>query len=239
VKLFCLAHAGGSANVYLAWRPHLYGSVELTPVELPGRGRRISEPLRQRFDDVLDDVAAEVTRSGVPADYALFGHSFGAVLGYELAHLLVARGLPAPRHVFLSSSCSPDRIGGLGFDLSGGDRTLLSSLAYLGGTPDEIVMDDEAVALFAPILRADLRALYDYRYVERPRLPSDVSILLASHDGLASADDAARWAALFDGQASTRVLAGGHFAALERPAEVAGWVSGLLARSGRVQQAAG
>jgi surfactin synthase thioesterase subunit len=239
VKLFCLAHAGGSANVYLAWRPHVYGSVELAPVELAGRGRRISEPLRHRFAEVLDDVVAEVTRAGVPGEYALFGHSFGAVVGFELAHVLLARGLPAPRHVFLSSSCSPDRIGDLGFDLSGDDRTLLSSLAHLGGTPDEIVMDDEAVALFAPILRADLRALYDYRYVERMRLPSDVSVLLASHDGLASVDDAARWATLFEGRATTRVLAGGHFTALERPAEVAGWVSGLLTHTGRAQQSAG
>jgi surfactin synthase thioesterase subunit len=239
VKLFCLAHAGGSANVYLTWRRHLDGPVELTPIELSGRGRRISGPLRHRFTDVLDDVAGGVAAAGVPDDYALFGHSFGAILAFELAHVLVARGGPAPRHLFLSGSCSPDRVADLEFELAADDRTLLRSLAYLGGTPDEILMDDEAVALFAPILRADLHALHDYRFAERTRLPSDVAILLASHDELATAEDAARWADLFDGQASTRVLTGGHFAALEQPAEVGAWISGLLARARRTQQAAG
>jgi surfactin synthase thioesterase subunit len=231
VKLFCLAHAGGSANVYLSWRPHLDPSVELVPVELAGRGRRISEPLRHRFADVLDDAAAEMARAGVPADYALFGHSFGAVLAFELVHRLVGRGGPAPRRLFLSGSSSPDRVGELDFDLGEDDRTLLRSLAYLGGTPEEIWLDDEAVALFAPILRADLRALYDYRYAPRGTLPCDVSILLATDDELATTEDAARWSALFDGRASTRVLAGGHFTALENARDVASWISASLAAS--------
>jgi surfactin synthase thioesterase subunit len=238
VKLFCLAHAGGSANVFLPWRAHLDRSLELVPVELPGRGRRIAEPLRSRFDDVLADVVPRVARHGLADDYAIFGHSFGAVIGYELAHVLVAGGERPPRVLFVSAQCSPERIAALDFGLADDDRTLLDSLAYLGGTPQEILADDEAVELFAPILRADLRALYDYRHVAKPKLPCEIGVLLGSDDEIAGIDDAVRWASLAEGRAWSRILAGGHFAALEQPAEVATWVSGLLTRPKADQQPA-
>jgi medium-chain acyl-[acyl-carrier-protein] hydrolase len=228
VKLYCLPHAGGSANVYLPWRKHLDVSVELVPVELSGRGRRMTSPLRDSFREVLEDVVSEVTRTRVPADYALFGHSFGALLAFELAHELVAGGHGAPRHLFISASCAPERVGEIEIPVAAGNRELLTSLAYLGGTPDEILADEEAVALFAPILRADLRALFDYRYVPGDRLASDISVILGSSDTVATDDDADLWAQLAAGNARAHVMEGGHFAAFERPDLVAAYVNATL-----------
>ncbi len=217
MRLYCLPHAGGSANVYLAWRRYLDPSVELEPVELSGRGRRISAPLHVSFRDVLDDVAAQVTKTPVPADYALLGHSFGAILAFELAHELAAAGA-APRHLFVSASCAPARVGELAIPLADGNRELLTSLAHLGGTHEELLADDEAVELFAPILRADLQALFDYRATRSDRLACDISIVLASNDTVATELDARLWAELTTGDAAIRVIEGGHFAALEHPA---------------------
>ncbi len=228
MKLYCLPHAGGSANVYLAWRNHLDSSIELVPVELSGRGRRMGLPLRARFREVLDDVATEMTRTPVPADYALFGHSFGGLLAFELAHELVARGHRPPHHLFISASCAPERVGEIEISLADENRDLLGSLAYLGGTPLEILADDEAVELFAPIVRADLHALFDYRHVPRGRLSCDISILLGSSDTVATRTDADLWGRVTVGSASTHVVEGGHFAAFERPDRVATYVNATL-----------
>jgi surfactin synthase thioesterase subunit len=232
VHLFCFSHAGGSANVYLSWRRALDSSIELVPVELAGRGRRIGAPLNHRFADVLDDAVGEVTRGGAPTEYALLGHSFGALVAYELAHVLARHGGP-PRHLFISASCAPERVGEIRIPLAGDDRELLRSLSYLGGTPHEILADDEAVSLFAPILRADLEALFDYRFVPGRRLPCDISVLLGSGDAVASTNDAEQWGALVDGRLSTRILDGGHFAPLENPVAAASWVNDMLGRPGR------
>ena len=238
MKLFCLAHAGGSANAFLSWKPHLQGQADVVPIEISGHGRRLSGTLHDRFEDVLADVVGEVTQAGLPDDYALFGHSFGAILAYELAHTLVRRGSAPPAHVFVSGSCSPDRVAELPFELVRDDRELLQSFAYLGATPQEIVADAEAVALFAPILRADLRALADYQFEPHAKLAADVSIVLGTQDELASSEDATRWALLFSGRATKRSLEGGHFAALEQPRAVASWIGDLLAHT-REQQVAG
>ncbi len=215
VKLYCLAHAGASATIYLTWRRHLDPRIELVPVELSGRGRRIASSLHDGFGEALEDAAHEIAASGPEDGYALFGHSFGGLLAFETAHLLVARGHPAPRHLFISASCAPERVKDLDIVLTDRNRDLLKSLAHLGGTPSEILADAEAVDLFAPILRADLRALLDYRYVPKDRLPCDISILLGADDTVASAVDAALWAKLAAGTAVTRILRGGHFATFE------------------------
>lgn len=238
MKLFCVPHAGGSANVYLAWRRQLAPSIELVPTELAGRGRRIAEPLNHRFADVLADVLTEATRDAPPTDYALFGHSFGALLAYELGHVLTQRGYP-PQHLFVSASCSPERVGELVIPLAQDDRTLLTSLSYLGGTPAEILTDDEAVALFAPILRADLHALFDYRHSARPKLPCPVTVLLGTEDVVASGADAESWGALAEGPLSTLVLEGGHFAPFEAPAEVTSLINDSLRPTAWAQRVAG
>ncbi len=231
MRLYCLPHAGGSANVFLAWKRHLSAPIEVAPIELSGRGRRIRAPLHVRFRDTLADVRAQVVRDGVPADYALLGHSFGAILAFELAHELVEAGFHAPRHVFVSASCAPSRVGEIAIPLAHGNRELLTSLAHLGGTPHEILADEEAVELFAPILRADLEALFDYRPLRAARLACDLSVILAESDSVATAVDADLWAGLTTGSTSTHVIEGGHFAALEHPGRVAPYVADLLLRT--------
>ncbi len=44
-KLFCVPFAGGSAANFTAWKKYLHDSIELNPVELSGRGKRLNEPL--------------------------------------------------------------------------------------------------------------------------------------------------------------------------------------------------
>jgi medium-chain acyl-[acyl-carrier-protein] hydrolase len=231
LKLYCLSHAGGSANLYLAWRRHLDPSIELVPVELSGRGRRITSPLRATFAGVLDDATSEVTRTPVPVDYALFGHSFGALIAFELAHTLVARGHRPPRHLFVSGSCAPERVAEIEIALSDENDELIRSLAHLGGTPEEILADHEAVELFGPILRADLRALFDYRSSSSAKLDCDVSVLLGDTDTVATQLDADLWAERFAGETFTRVVDGGHFAVLEDVDSITGYVNGILLKA--------
>jgi surfactin synthase thioesterase subunit len=239
VKLYCLPYAGGSANVFLAWKNRLDLSIELVPIELSGRGGRIRSPLLASFDRVLEDVASEVTRTKAPAGYALFGHSFGGLLAFGLAHELMARGRGAPRHLFVSAATPPqharERILSLVDErrLRADDRELLGSLAHLGGVPSEILADDEAVQLFAPILRADLRALFGYRHVPKAKLPCNITVLLGSKDTVATKTDAQLWSALTTGSVTTRLFEGGHFAALERPAEVVSLVNATFCSAGK------
>src|SRR5437870_4644362 len=97
-RVFCLPSAGGGASVFREWRLAQGDDLEVVAIELPGRETRIAEPLRERVAALVDDL-----RDTLPTDrpYALFGHSMGGLIAFELARALVAPR-PAPAHLFVS-----------------------------------------------------------------------------------------------------------------------------------------
>lgn len=44
IKLICIPYAGGSAQVYKKWEKYIHSSVEVVPIELAGRGKRLLNP---------------------------------------------------------------------------------------------------------------------------------------------------------------------------------------------------
>ena len=86
IKLFCFPYAGGSAAAYNKWRQYLDKHIELRPVELAGRGRRIYDPLYQSIEEAVDDVYQLISPELAKGPYAFFGHSMGGIIAYELAY---------------------------------------------------------------------------------------------------------------------------------------------------------
>src|SRR3990170_4915825 len=80
VRLYCFPHGGGSVADYVRWNTRMPG-VEVWGVQLPGRGSRVAEQHITRIDKLVATIADEV---GFRAPYAFFGHSFGALITYEL-----------------------------------------------------------------------------------------------------------------------------------------------------------
>ena len=108
LRLFCLPYSGASAMAYSRWRRSMPDWLQVRPLELPGRGMRMDEPLqsdiRRLAAQLADEISAELDRP-----YALFGHSLGGLLAFELAHALHERGLPAPLALFASATAGPSR----------------------------------------------------------------------------------------------------------------------------------
>src|ERR1043166_562335 len=88
LRLFCLPYAGGGASMYRAWRPVFPSSIEICPVFLPGREKRIHEPHIRDCNLLLENLMKALVQF-TDEPYALFGHSMGAFLAYELAVSLI------------------------------------------------------------------------------------------------------------------------------------------------------
>ncbi|MYV60886.1 MFS transporter, partial [Streptomyces sp. SID4931] len=107
-SLVCLPFAGGGAGFYRAWPKDRTAEVRVVALQLPGREERFGDA---PFTDVR--VAArrmvQDLRHRVPADgpVALFGHSLGAVLAYEMARELEEQGAAELCHLFVSGSPGP------------------------------------------------------------------------------------------------------------------------------------
>src|SRR5688500_1281485 len=106
MRLLCLPYSGGSAMFYARWRRLLPSWIDVRPVEWPGRGARMVEPLATNPRALASQLAVELGAQ-LDAPYALFGHSLGALMAFELAHSLIDRGAPAPAILFASGAEAP------------------------------------------------------------------------------------------------------------------------------------
>jgi surfactin synthase thioesterase subunit len=221
VRLILLHHAGGSHGVYRGWIRDLPGRYDMCLVEAPGRGRLGRLPAKRRMpeliDHLLDDLAPWLNRP-----VAVWGHSMGGLVGYELVRAMRDRGLPLPVWLGISGHPCPENAE---FDHayrlpSGRFRDLLGRL---GGVPEPILADPELWAVFEPLLRADLELIQTWRPTpDTAPLPVPISVFAGDHDAVAGPEQMRGWASRTTEFLGLRTFPGGHFYLREQQAPLVG-----------------
>nr|AKA59488.1 thioesterase [uncultured bacterium AZ_379] len=210
MRLICFPHAGGSALNYRSWHPHLPDWIELCPIQLPGRGRRVGEPLFTEFVDLLP-ILAEALRPLLGEAFVLFGHSLGALLAFELARLSAERGWPEPAAVFVSGRIAPHLRREEPLRSMLPHAEFLHEIRRLNGTPEDVLEHPELLALISSILRADFRLCETYRYIDGPRLNCALTALGGTADPNVPEDELAAWRRHTAGPFLLRTFPGDHF----------------------------
>jgi surfactin synthase thioesterase subunit len=220
MQLFCLPYSGASAMVYSRWRRKLPEWLQVQPVELPGRGARIGEALQTDMQALAQQLARELAPQ-IQGPYGVFGHSLGALLGFELVHALRELGAPEPVALFASGTAAPTRREDYdcGFAEPKSDDALKADLRDLQGTPPQVLDDAELMALILPVLRADFLLCGRYAYRARPPLSCPLHVLGGAEDKATQAQLMA-WQAETEANFSLDMLAGGHFFIHEHEAKV-------------------
>src|SRR5215211_3445687 len=106
LRLFCIPHAGGSASAYQAWSNILAPAIEVVSVQLPGRENRYFEPLYHGIEPLVQDLAQAIA-PWLDKPFAIFGHSMGALVGFELARHLRRQDLPEPLSLYVAAFRAP------------------------------------------------------------------------------------------------------------------------------------
>jgi surfactin synthase thioesterase subunit len=217
-RLVCFPHAGGSASYYYAFSAALAPRVEALAVQYPGRQDRRFEPA---IEDIptLAERAFHAIRGWTDRPFALFGHSMGAILAFEVAQRLQSRTDAVPLHLFASGRRAPSRHRD-GHVHRYDDARLIDELRRVGGTDWRFLADPELRAAVLPVIRSDYRAIERYRYEPAPPLTCPVTVLVGDHDESATVDEASAWREHTTGAFVMRVFAGGHFYIDKHKAEV-------------------
>lgn len=209
MRLYCLPYSGASAMVYGRWRRSLPADIEVRPLELPGRGRRFSEPLATDMVALARQLAAEISLE-LDRPYALFGHSLGGLLVHELAHALRERGCPPPRLLFASGTAAPSLRDTERFAADKTDAQLIADLRELNGTPEDILANEELMRLTLPVLRADFALCGGYQYRPRAPLNCPIQVLAGRQDSTTPAQLQA-WRQETTGGFDLSLFDSGHF----------------------------
>ncbi|KPY87781.1 alpha/beta fold hydrolase [Pseudomonas syringae pv. tagetis] len=183
LTLFCLPYSGASAMFYSPWRRKLPEWLNIRPLELPGRGMRMDEPLQTDIVQLASHLADEIS-ADLDKPYGLFGHSLGGLLAFELAHALRERGLPAPLALFASATAGPVRRDVSEYAQAKTDEQLIARLRTLKGTSENVIANDELMQLMLPILRADFLLCGSFVYGQREPLNLPIHVFGGKQDSV-------------------------------------------------------
>jgi medium-chain acyl-[acyl-carrier-protein] hydrolase len=209
-RLFCLPFAGGTALAYRPWTHLAPAEIEVCPIQLPGRDNRLAEPAFTRMD-ALVAALADALEPHLDLPYAIFGHSMGSRVGFELARLLRDRGAPEPRHLFASGSRAPHIPSGRDDLHVMSDADLKEELRKMGGTPDDMLEDAETMRALLPIVRADFEVLETYSFAGDDTIGCDITAFRGASDPCASREGTEAWRDLTTGRFALKTFPGNHF----------------------------
>ncbi len=208
-RLFCLPHAGAGAAAYLGWSGELGHGVSLWAVQLPGREARLGEPALASLPLLVDTLLPLLApHCGLP--YALYGHSMGAFVAFELAQALALAGVSAPRLLVVSGARAPHLPPLQPLLCEMADDALLAEVQRRYGSAVEPEMQG-LMRLMLPTLRADLAAVERRTLCDNRTLSMPLLALGGSDDAHVPLHEARQWGRYCVEGFEFKAFPGGHF----------------------------
>jgi medium-chain acyl-[acyl-carrier-protein] hydrolase len=210
LRLFCFPYAGTGASIFRTWSDGLPSDVEVYPVQLPGRGTRLMEtpfiqlaPLVQALAHALEPL--------LDKPFAFFGHSLGALIGFELARQLRRQSGVQPVRLFVSADRAP-QIPHRDLPIHAlPEEKFMAELRRLNGIPGKVLEEAELMQIMLPVLRADFAVYESYAYSTEPPLNCPISTFGGSQDHRVSRGDLEAWRDQTSDSFSLRMFPGDHF----------------------------
>ncbi|MFE2025908.1 thioesterase II family protein [Streptomyces hygroscopicus] len=230
IRLYCVPPSGTGSEFFLPWVAAFSELFDLVAVDLPGRGTRSGEPsitdIGWAATGIAEAIAADL-RHRPPADgfYAVFGHSFGALLAFEATHRLRAESGTEPDLLALSAVPPPNRDGlddHIARNLGAGISVITEIMGWEEPT-------DEALTrtVYTPFL-ADAVALLQPTRRAWPPLRARLSVFGGLDDPMVAPEPLHEWSAGTTADTRVHRFPGGHHYLRTQVAEVVNRLTGDL-----------
>ncbi|NBP94899.1 MAG: thioesterase [Gammaproteobacteria bacterium] len=212
MKLFAIPYAGGNSYCYRPLSAAVENEIQWETLELPGRGKRLGERLLETIEELAADVLRQI-EDRCSSAFALFGHSMGGLVAHRVATMMQQGNIRAHAltHLILSG-CRPPQFLDRGECRASLSRDeLIIEIEKLGGLPTVIRQDEEMMAFFEPILRADFGAVDQYRLDEPLCLAIHGMVLSGRDDQEVTSEHISGWRGAFNRTPEFHELPGEHF----------------------------
>ena len=220
-RLFCFSHAGGGAAVFRPWADTLPAEVEVCAVQLPGRESRFREAPITAMQGIVDALLPALLPD-LDRPYALFGHSMGSLVAFEVARALQRRGAPGAAHLLVSGRRAPHLPEAETAVHALDDDAFVAEInRRYGGIPAEVLRHRDVLALLLPGLRADMAAIETHRHASGELLACPISAFGGDADQRAPLAQLQAWQEHSHTPLRLRQFAGGHFYFNEAPQRAA------------------
>lgn len=210
LRLLCLPYAGGGASLFNSWADFFPASVEICAVQLPGHESKRSEPAFTELTSLIA-LLTKVLQPFLGTRFALFGHSMGALLSFELARRFRRELKLAPSLLIVSGQRAPQLRDPVPPTHLLPDEEFVDRLKQMGGTPEGVLESSELMELFLPLLRSDFQLCETYVYSPDDPLECPISAFGGVEDVRVSEPELAAWSVQTRGRFDLRMFPGKHF----------------------------
>jgi medium-chain acyl-[acyl-carrier-protein] hydrolase len=228
-RVFCFPYSGGTAQVYRPLTNLLPDGVSVYAYELPGRGRRFGEEIPDRLAGIVEDAFLPI-KGLIERPYAFFGHSLGGIIAFEMARHLRKQGHPLPRHLFVSGIRAPQVPKREEEAFSLPRQEFIDKIKELGGTPSEILENEEMLDIMIPVLRKDFQLYETYSYSQDAPLSIPITAFGGRGDNFVTEGDIKKWSEHTSSLFEMRMFDGDHFFILDNMDNVAQLIAQAIYR---------
>jgi len=217
LRLFCFPYAGSGASIYRHWQELLRPSIEIVPVQLPGREDRVAEPALREMRELASSFA-NALRELPPAPFAFFGHSMGALICFAVMCELRRLQMEMPTRLFVSACVAPNHEQAGVHNLPEGEfkQALVTKFAM----PQEAVANERWWNSIQHTLRSDINLLESYKLDDAAPLDVPVTVLGGADDPVTSRQALLDWSAFTTTDFSLRLFPGDHMYIKQHEAQV-------------------
>lgn len=194
--------------------------IEMVPIEYPGRGARMKEPLITEMHALVDCLYKDLKREVMRGDYALYGHSMGGIVAFFLAKKILADKLPEPLHLFITGTTGPSSKAmeeKMRFRM--GKQEFIDEIKFLDGCPEEILQNHELLEYFEPILRADFEVSETFSYETDTPVNIPFTVVTGTEEDMKE-EDIRAWQKESCYPVDFRKMPGRHFFIQHHPREI-------------------
>lgn len=223
--------AGGNCHSFQFLAP-LLTDFEVVSPELPGRGRRMEEPLLKSFDLAALDIFEQISNRITDAQFILYGHSMGAYLAFRITNMLERAGRP-PAYLLVSGNPGPGVRECKNWHLLQ-ENDFMEELKTLGGIREEFINDRDLRAFFEPILRADFEIAERNQLAADPPVATPLYAMMGSREE--NVDKITNWGRFTRSGFDHEVMEGDHFFIYKHPQRIVGIIRNCYGRAMIQQQ---
>lgn len=229
IRLVCFPHAGGAASAFHDWAALTPPEIEVMSVQYPGRQDRLSDPCAATMEELADAITAALLHE-LPDDrpLALFGHSMGSAVAYEVASRLEDVPGRTLTRLIVSGRARPRTPRERAPLPAPADSEILDRVRKLDPEGAAAYEHPELRPLIMPSLRADFGLLAAYRPARLHRLGVPVTACGGDRDPGCAVEELSSWSDVTTEGLDMRIFAGGHFYLNPRKEELVGFVASRL-----------
>ncbi|CAH1252730.1 FASN [Branchiostoma lanceolatum] len=227
LTLVCFPASGGGPSLFHQWGEHFAKhNIEVVVATLPGWESRGNESPISSLEQIVEALGSHIMETLTNDKMAFYGHSMGALIAFEVAHWIHAKGSACPSHLFVGGWYAPSlpyphpqelRVSPTLFDLSAGTQQLMVGAKAFSALPESVVNNPVQLRRLLPCLQAGITICKSYICKHKEPLPCNVVALGGKDDQFISPDLLDNWELVASDSPAPRpafrkcIVQGGHF----------------------------